>query len=219
MRRREFISLLACAWAGALRPAAAQLTKKPVVALVFTARPDRSLLVRTFVHELRELGWVEGRTISIEHRPLEDPQLAATLFAELVARGVDVIVLGGARWLHDAALNATRTIPLVTIFQDDPVAAGLIASLARPGANRLPAMHPFREAVEAGGLLSYGTSIPGILRQMARLTDRILKGSRPQDLPTEQATIFEVVINAKTAKILGLVVPPIMLALADEVIE
>jgi len=85
--------------------------------------------------------------------------------------------------------------------------------------NRLPAKHAFREAVEAGGLVSYGTSIPGIYRQMARLTDRILKGSRPQELPTEQATNFELVINAKTAKILGLVVPPTMLALANEVIE
>jgi len=327
MRRRDVISLIACAWAGTSPPAAAQLPKKPVVALVLTGTSVTDMAgadpafppARAFVHELRELGWVEGHTISIERRTV-DPQLAPTLIAELLARSVDVIALSGARWLHDAALNATRTTPLVTLFQDDPVAAGLISSLARPGGNltgvaqttgpeffrkrlqllkeiaphvsraaflgprsvleqdrhvaaaagvtvfpvqvdvaeqldaafdrirqeradglmvagsaitygyhhrivafstenRLPAMHPFRESAEAGGLVSYGTSIPGIFRQMARLTDRILKGFRPQDLPTEQASNFELVINAKTAKTLGLVVPPTMLALADEVIE
>jgi putative ABC transport system substrate-binding protein len=74
--------------------------------------------------------------------------------------------------------------------------------------NYLLAIHTFREAVEAGGLVSYGTSIAGIFRQMARLTERILRGSRPQDLPTEQASKFELVVNGKTAKALGLIVPP-----------
>src|SRR5262245_17799664 len=92
--------------------------------------------VRAFVHELRDLGWIEGRTVAIERRTVEgNPKRAPTIFAELLARGVDVIVLGGNRWLHDAALNATRTVPLITLFQDDPVAAGLITSLARPGGN------------------------------------------------------------------------------------
>jgi putative tryptophan/tyrosine transport system substrate-binding protein len=73
---------------------------------------------------------------SIERRTLEgDPQRAPAVITELLALGVEVIVLGGARWLHDAALGATRSTPLVTLFQDDPVAAGLIASLARPGGN------------------------------------------------------------------------------------
>jgi ABC-type uncharacterized transport system substrate-binding protein len=85
--------------------------------------------------------------------------------------------------------------------------------------SRLPAIYGFREAVEGGGLVSYGTSIPGIFGQMARLTDRILKGARPQDLPTEQTTSFELVVNAKTAKALGLLIPSTMLTLADEVIE
>jgi putative ABC transport system substrate-binding protein len=275
---------------------------------------------RAFIQELRDLGWVEGQTISIERLTLEgNPQHAPALFSELLARGVDVIGLGGARWLHEAALSATKTTPLVTIFQDDPVAAGLIGSLARPGGNltgvaqttgpeffrkrlqllkemapqisrvaflgptgvleqdrhiaaaagltiipiqidvagevetafeqirrqrpeglmvagsaityghyrrivafsaenALPTIHSFREAVEAGGLMSYGTSIPGIFRQMARLTNQILKGTQPQELPVEQATTFELVVNTKTAKTLGLVVPPTMLALADDVI-
>jgi putative tryptophan/tyrosine transport system substrate-binding protein len=329
MRRRAFIGLLICGGAGASLPAAAQPLKKPFVALVFTgvsdaeiAGPDPTFApAQAFVHELRELGWVDGETVLIERRTLAgDPKRASSLFSDLVGRGVDVIALGGARWLHDAALNATRTTPLVTLFQDDPVASGLIASLARPGGNltgvaqttgpelfrkrlqllkeiaphisrvallgprgvleqesnlpvaagvtvipvlvdlaeqldaafetirreradglmvagsaitygysprivafsaenTLPTIHAFREAVEAGGLASYGTSIPGIFRQMARLTDRILKGSHPQDLPTERATSFELVVNARTAKTLGLVVPPTMLALADEVIE
>jgi putative ABC transport system substrate-binding protein len=329
VRRREFISLLTGAAAGVVLPAVAQAPKKAVVALVLTGISDSEMAgsdpafapARAFVHELRALGWVEGQTISIERRTLAgNAAYAPSLLSELLAHGVDVIVLGGARWLHDAALNATRTTPIVTLFQDDPVAAGLITSLSRPGGNltgvaqttgpeffrkrlqllkeiaprvarpallgprgvleqdrnlpgtagvnviavqvdvaedldaafdtirreradgllvagsaityryydrivafsaenTLPAIHAFREAVEAGGLLSYGTSIPGIFRQMARLTDRILKGSRPQDLPTEQATSFELVLNAKTAKILGLMVPPTMLAVANEVIE
>ena len=329
MRRREFVSLLVAVGANASLTAVAQSPKKPFVALVFTGVSDAEIAgpdpgfapAQAFVHELRELGWVDGQTILIERRTLGgNPERASSLLSDLLARGVDVIALGGARWLHDAALNATRTTPLVTLFQDDPVASGLIASLARPGGNltgvaqttgpelfrkrlqllkeiaprvsrvallgprgvleqdrnlpvaagvtvvpvlvdlaeqldpafgtirreridglmvagsaitygyssrivafsaenTLPTIHAFREAVETGGLASYGTSIPGIFRQMARLTDRILKGSRPQDLPTEQATSFELVVNAKTAKSLGLVVPPTMLALADEVIE
>jgi putative tryptophan/tyrosine transport system substrate-binding protein len=329
VRRREFVSLLVAVGANVSLTAVAQSPKKPFVALVFTGVSDAEIAgpdpgfapAQAFVHELRELGWVDGQTILIERRTLGgNPERASGLFSDLLARGVDVIALGGARWLHDAALNATRTTPLVTLFQDDPVASGLIASLARPGGNltgvaqttgpelfrkrlqllkeiaprvsrvallgprgvleqdrnlpvaagvtvipvlvdlaeqldpafetirrdgvdglmvagsaftysyssrivafsaenTLPTIHAFREAVETGGLASYGTSIPGIFRQMARLTDRILKGSRPQDLPTEQATNFELVVNAKTAKSLGLVVPPTMLALADEVIE
>jgi putative ABC transport system substrate-binding protein len=327
VKRREFIGALVCAGAGVALPAAAQTAKK--VALVLTgiseaeiAGPDPTFApARAFVRELRALGWVDGQTIAIERRTLDgDRQRAPALFAELLARGVDVIALGGARWLHDAALIATRTTPLVTVFQDDPVAAGLIASLNRPGGNltgvaqttgpeffrkrlqllkeiaphvtraallgprgvleqerrlpstagvtvipvqvdvaeelvaafdtirreqadglmvagsaitygyfrrvvalaaenNLPAIHSFREAVDAGGLISYGTSVPGVFRQMARLTDRILKGARPQELPADQPTNFELVINAKTAKSLGLTVPPTMLALADDVIE
>jgi putative ABC transport system substrate-binding protein len=85
--------------------------------------------------------------------------------------------------------------------------------------NRLPTIHPFREAAQAGGLVSYGTSIPYIFKQLARLSDRVLKGAKPADLPVEQPTKFELVINLKTAKALGLTVPLIMQMTADEVIE
>ena len=85
--------------------------------------------------------------------------------------------------------------------------------------SRLPTIYPFREAVEAGGLMSYGTSIPYIFRQLARLSDRVLKGAKPADLPVEQPTKFELAINLKTAKALGLTVPLIMQMTADEVIE
>ncbi|AMN41936.1 ABC transporter substrate-binding protein [Rhodoplanes sp. Z2-YC6860] len=328
MRRRELIGLLASAAACGSVPALAQAPRKPVVALVLTGisraettGPDPAFApARAFVHELRDLGWIDGQTISIERLSLEgNPQRAPELLADLVARKVDVIVLGGARWLHDAALNATRTIPLITLFQDDPVAAGLIASFARPGGNltgvaqttgpeffrkrlqllkeiaprvsrvaflgprgvleqdrqvealpgvaivpvpvdvveqlgaafdrirqeradgmmvagsaityayyqrivafadenRLPTIHSGRESVLVGGLLSYGTSVPWVFGRMARLTDRVLKGAKPSDLPAERAATFELIINTKTAKMLGLEVPPTMLALADEAI-
>jgi putative tryptophan/tyrosine transport system substrate-binding protein len=85
--------------------------------------------------------------------------------------------------------------------------------------SRLPDIHAYREAVEAGGLMSYGPSVVGQFRQLARLVGLILEGAKPGDIPTEQPTAFELVINAKTAKALGLTIPPSLLAQADEVIE
>ena len=85
--------------------------------------------------------------------------------------------------------------------------------------NRVLSMFVFREWVEAGGLFSYGPSITGMYRRAAEYVDRIARGAKPADLPIEQSTKFELVINLRTAKTIGIEVPPIMLARADEVIE
>jgi putative ABC transport system substrate-binding protein len=84
---------------------------------------------------------------------------------------------------------------------------------------RLPTIYSIREFVETGGLMSYGTNFPDLFRRTADLVDKILRGAKPADIPVEQPTKFDLVINLTTAKALGLEVPPMLLARADEVIE
>jgi putative ABC transport system substrate-binding protein len=145
MRRREFITLAGrtmAAWPLAAR--AQPAPRRPVVAFVHAVIPwtemvgadPVSTLARAFVHGLRDLGWVDGQTVMIERRSAEgQPQRAPAIFAELMTRDVDVIAMGGSRWLREAAQQATKTIPTVLLFDSDPVAEGVVPSLARPGGN------------------------------------------------------------------------------------
>jgi putative tryptophan/tyrosine transport system substrate-binding protein len=327
MKRREAIMLLsgaAAAWPITAR--AQQLSRVPRIGVLLLGTPT-SFAPRTqaFVEGLRDLGYVEGRTVAIEWKWGQDrDDLLPDLAAELVRSQVDVIVTGGTPPAK-ALKNATRTIPIVMAIVGDPVAAGLVDSLARPGGNvtgfsivatdlsgrrlqllkeivpglssvavmsnlanpqsqmelretqsaarrldlrlhsvpisadtsignafekikkepvqalivvtdailysqrsqildlaagnRLPAMYPYRDFPEAGGLMSYAPSDRDLFRRAASYVDRILKGANPGDLPVEQPTKFELVINLKTAKALGLDVSLLIQQLADEVIE
>jgi putative ABC transport system substrate-binding protein len=289
-------------------------------------RPTRCSPATTFRERLQELGYVEGKNIVIEYRYAEGKfDRLPSLAQELVRLEVDVIVTVVTQ-ASLAAKHATSTIPIVVVAVSDPLGTGLIASLARPGANvtgtsgmssevvgkslellkeavpavsrvavlwnpdnaifvaqmlrdtqfaagrlgielrtfaargpdefepafagvtsaqagallvlsdaaylshaariaelankaRLPSMHGLREYAVAGGLMSYGTNFAALFRRAADYVDKILKGAKPADLPLEQPTKFEFVVNLKTAKALGLDVPAKLLAFADEVIE
>ena len=92
----------------------------------------------------------------------------------------------------------------------------IVNSVASRG---LPAMYPDRAFIDAGGLMFYGAPLPSMYRHAATYVDKILRGVKPSDLPVEQPTSFELVVNVKTARTLGLTIPPTLLARADEVIE
>ena len=112
-----------------------------------------------------------------------------------------------------ARAGALTVLPIAMFFSERRRLVDLAAK------NRLPTVFPFREYVDAGGLMSYGPSLADMFRRAATYVDKILKGAKPGDLPVEQPTKFELVINLKTAKALGLTVPQALLVRADEVIE
>jgi putative ABC transport system substrate-binding protein len=282
-----------------------------------------------FRQALRDLGYVEGQNVGIEYRFAEGRlDRLAGFAAELVRFNVDVIVTGGSPGTR-AALQATRTVPLVMTVVGDPIDAGFVTSLARPGGNvtgltqmspqlsgkrlellrealpnvsrvavlvdaeihrtlqffaplqqtqvaantlglrlqslevrgpnpdwdgafraatsqgagalmtlpgpmielhskhvvdlaakhRLPAIYPTSEFVEAGGLMSYGPDRVDLKRRAAIYVDRLLKGAKPAELPVEQPTKFDLVINLQTTKALGLTIPQSLLLRADRIVD
>jgi putative ABC transport system substrate-binding protein len=324
MRRRDFVTLLGCAAAAPLPARAQQIGKVPTVGFLGAASALAwSQWAAAFVQRLRELGWIEGRNLTMEYRWAEGRNDRASEFAaEFVRRKVDVIVTGGLSAV--AAKQATSVIPIVFAVAADPVGIGLVASLAQPGGNvtglatqapdlvgkrlellrevvsdlrrlailtnigyaasvletgevrtaartldlevidlgvrrsediapalrglkdraealyvtadpllysnrfrintsanvaRLPTIANAREFVEAGSLMSYGPNYPDLFRRAGDLVHKILHGAKPGDIPVEQPTKFDLVINLKTAQALGLEVSSTLLARADEVIE
>ena len=121
----------------------------------------------------------------------------------------------------DAAFSANgRTHPEALITLVDAVTLSQRLRIVEFAAtHRVPAIYQVREFTDAGGLMSYGLNMPGMFRRTAIYVDRILKGTKPADLPVEQATMFELVINLKAAKALGLTIPPVLLRQADQLIE
>jgi putative ABC transport system substrate-binding protein len=328
LKRRDFITLMGGAAAAWPLVARAQQAAMPVIGIFYPTSPAAiTHLIRAFRQGLNETGFVEGQNVIIEYRFAEGqydrlPELAA----DLVRRGVTVLVGAGNTPAARAAKAATTTIPVVFAVGDDPVKLGLVASLNRPGGNvtgvnffavesgakslgllrdllptatrvgvlinpnnsanieswmrdvtvaasaaglqidvvkarngreiedafatlvqnrtdallagpdvlffvrrvqlvtlaarhAIPAIYWFREFADAGGLMSYGASLADAHRQVGVYTGRILKGAKPADLPVVQSVKFELVINANTARAIGVDIPPGVLAIADEVID
>ena len=328
---REFITLFggtAATW-----PLAARAQQMKRIAIVFPSAKVGEISVsgppryRAFFEELSRLGYVEGQNLGIERYSGEgQPERYAELARDVVNTHPDLIATLGAHLSLDFKM-ATTTIPIVTIVID-PIAQGLVASIARPGGNitgvtiaggleligkrmgllveampklstvgylasrpywedarggavreaakragillkavlmggsfneaeyqrvfrsmeqdradalmvsdeaehvpnrstivelaakgRIPTIYAHREFVEAGGLMAYSVDLADIYRRLASLIDKILKGANPGDIPFYQPTKFELNINLKTAKALGLEMPAMLLARADEVIE
>ena len=278
LHRRDFITLLGGAAAYPLAARAQHSAKLRAIGFLGSTTPSaESQRTAALVQRLRELGWIEGRTIAIEYRWGEGrPERFAEIAAEFVRLKVDIMITGGTPTAL-AAKRATAVIPIVFAMTGDPVGTGLVAHLARPGGNltglstqttdtvskriellrevvpnlrrlailaninspvvvlemreaqaaantlalaaRLPTMHDLREYAVPGGLMSYGPNIPDLFRRAGEYVDKILRGAKPAELPVEQPTKFELVINLNTAKALGLEIPATLLARADEVIE
>ena len=326
MKRREFITLLGGVVAGwPLAAGAQQAAKLPTIGFLGSSTlSEASPWVSAFVERLRELGWNEGRNVAMAFRWAGGrSERYSEIATELVRLKVDVIVTFGT----PAALatkQATAVVPIVIALAGDPVGAGLVASLARPGGNitglssqspdltgkrlallrevvpnlrrlaimgnvasptgllemresqaaaralslevvpleiraakdiapafeplkgraealyvipdpiantnririntlalgtRLPTMLGTRDATREAGLMSYGPNSAALFRRAGDYVDKILRGAKPSDIPVEQPTKFDLVVNLITAQALGITFPPTLLSVADEVIE
>jgi putative ABC transport system substrate-binding protein len=326
--RREFITLLsgmAAAWPLALRAQSGPARRIGVLTGFAANDPEARSWVKALVQGLQELGWTDGRNIRIDDRWAADERSRVLALAnELVELKPELIVACGGP-AAAALQRATRSLPIVFVQVVDPVAFGLVTSLAHPGGNltgfmhfepsmvgkwlevlkeaapsitrgavifdpnnpgsnvylpaietvspstavqltptgvrdaaeirraieafarepngglivlpnpvtlahreltialaarhRLPAVYPYRSYPASGGLMSYGVDLKDMYRRAATYVDRILKGEKPADLPVQAPTKFELIVNLKTAKAMGLTIPESFLLRADEVIE
>ena len=189
--------------------------------------------------ELKRAGFVRGENLIVESYSAEGrPERHEALAREVVSTQPDVIVSFGTP-LTLRFKAATSTIPIVALT-GDPIRFGLLSSLAHPGGNiagvsldagvevwgkrlelltELPALYHLREQVEAGGLMAYSYDLKSALRRQAMQVAEVLRGANPADMPYFQETRFELVINLKTAKELGLEIPAGLVAGAAAVIE
>ena len=329
IRRRKFLATLlggaAAAWPLAARAQPERVKRIGVLVNLAADDPEARARIAAFRQRLQELGWTDGRNVWIDVRwAAANADRFRTYAAELVALAPDVILTATTPGVA-AVQQATRTVPIVFVTLVDPVGAGVVSNLARPGGNttgflvyeygasvkwlellkqiapgvtrvavvrdpslvsgtgqfaaiqavapsfgvelspvdardageieraiatfarspngglivtaspaqaaqrkliieqaarlRLPAVYAFRYNVVDGGLISYGPDSIDPYRRAATYVDRILKGEKPADLPVQAPVKYELVINLKTAKALGLQIPDRLLALADEVIE
>jgi ABC-type uncharacterized transport system substrate-binding protein len=190
MKRRELMLLLGGAMTAA-RASRARQKAMPVIGFLNSTSPGPNAAnVAAFRQRLSATGYVEGQNLAIEYRWAEGhyDQLSA-LVADLVGRKVDLIATSGGTPSALAAKNTTSAIPIVFATGGDP------------------AIYSEREFAAAGGLISYGPGRTAAYRRAGIYAGRILNGTKPADLPVEQPTTFELVVNLKTAKALGLTVP------------
>jgi putative ABC transport system substrate-binding protein len=327
MKRRELIALIGGAVVSVPLAARAQQQAMPVIGFLSPGSPGQGgPLLDAFRQGLSDTGYIEGKNVAIDHHWVEANDRLPAMAADLVGRKVDLI-LAVTDPMARAVKNASSTVPVIFFIGGDPVANGLVASLARPGGNltgvtlfgeelnpkrlellsdlvpqarviallvnpnnplagaaarstnmqevarakgmelhilkasseseidaafatlvemkisalvidtdllffsrreqiaaltarrAVPAIYYRREFAAAGGLISYGPSFATAYRQAGIYAGKVLGGVKPSDLPVLQPAKFELVINSKAAKALGLAVPPTLLALADEVIE
>jgi ABC-type uncharacterized transport system substrate-binding protein len=215
MRRREFIAGLGAAAASPL-PVCGQQAPKQVprvgVLIGFAEQdPATQRLVAAFVKSLGDLGWAVDRDVSIELRyGGGNSEKNRALAKELVALKPDVIFVNSTSATL-AVQGATSTVRVVFATVSDPVGSGIVASLAR-----IPVVSGVSRS---GSLLSYAPNTEDPFQRSGAYVDKILRGARPGDLPVQLPTKFDLIINLRTAKALGLKVPQTIIAEADERIE
>lgn len=220
MKRRDFMILLggAAAWPFM---AHAQQSRKRMGFLSAYPEDVGAELVGCFRRGLAELGWIEGQTVTADYRwAAGQPERYATFAAELVALKPDILACNSTP-AAQALQRVTSEIPIVFMSVADPGLTNSHRSLIIELTTKLklPVISETREFAAAGGLMSYGLNFCEHFRRAASYVDKILKGAKPSDLPVELPTKFQLIINAGTARTIGLAVPDTVLSLADEVIE